>query len=464
MGRRETADGYRGIWWWDTPADNEYKFVYYSGGFATYTAKHIPLAYYSDTAHKTFFCYGGTYRDRNRILAMVSYYDHATGTVPRPTILMDKGTADAHDNPVLMLDDKGYIWVFVSAHGTVRPAYIFKSEEPYSVDAFQCVQRTNFSYPQPWHIHGRGFLFLHTRYLGGRYLYTQTSLDGANWSEPRALSKIRHGHYQVSWRAGKRVGTAFNHHPVRMPGPPRTNLYYLQTDDFGETWKNAGGERMDLPLECPRNGAIVHDCEREDLQVFVKDLNFDAHGHPVILFLTSRGMETGPENDPRVWMTMRWTGDAWMKREAFRSDNNYDAGGLHVETDGTWRIIAPTETGPQPYNTGGEVAVWISGNEGDTWEKIRLATGNSRYNHTYVRRPVNAHPEFYAFWADGHARQQSESRLYFCNSTGEHVFRLPSLMSGDHQKPGRVVALTDAEAPENADEAGSGRYTGKAER
>ena len=213
---------------------------------------------------------------------------------------------------------------------------------------------------------------------------------------------------------------------------------------------------MDLPLECPRNGAIVHDFEREDLQVFVKDLNFDAQGHPVILILTSRGMETGPENDPRVWMTVRWTGDAWMIREAFRSDNNYDAGGLHVETDGTWRIIAPTETGPQPYNTGGEVAVWTSGNEGDTWEKTRLATGNSSYNHTYVRRPVNAHPEFYAFWADGHARQQSESRLYFCNSTGEHVFRLPSLMSGDRQKPARVVPLKDAEAPENAGEAGSG--------
>ena len=218
MGKRETADGYRGIWWWDTPAENEYKFVYYSGGFATYTAKHIPLAYYSDVAQKTFFCYGGTYRDRNRILAMVSCYDHATGTVPRPTILMDKGTADAHDNPVLMLDDEGYIWVFVSAHGTARPAYIFRSRDPYSVDAFQCVRKTNFSYPQPWHIHGRGFLFLHTRYAGGRFLYMHTSPDGLNWSEPRALSKIpprplpgqlarRHpGRHRVQLPSGQEAG------------------------------------------------------------------------------------------------------------------------------------------------------------------------------------------------------------------------------------------------------------------
>ncbi len=445
MGKCDTDDGYRGIWWWDTPADNEYKYVYYSGGFATYTAKHIPLAYYSETAHKTYFCYGGTYRDKNQILAMVSCYDHATGTVPRPTILMDKGTADAHDNPVLMLDDEGHIWVFVSAHGTARPAFIFKSDEPYSVGAFECVTETNFSYPQPWHVQDHGFLFLHTRYLGGRFLYAQTSSDGRDWSPPRALSKIRHGHYQVSWRAGKRVGTAFNFHPVKKPGPPRTNLYYLQTDDFGKTWKNAAGTDMDLPLAKPRNDAMVHNYEQEGLQVFVKDLNFDAHGNPVILILTSRGMETGPHNDPRIWTTLRWTGDEWEARPAFPSDNNYDTGGLHIEPDGTWRIIAPTETGPQPYNTGGEVAVWTSGNEGAAWEKTRLTTRCSKYNHTYVRRPVNAHPEFYALWADGHTRQPSDSRLYFCNRSGDSVFRLPPLMTGDHHRPEKVVPLGHSE-------------------
>ena len=32
-------------------------------------------------------------------LHMVSYYDHASGTVPRPRILLNKHTDDAHDNP-----------------------------------------------------------------------------------------------------------------------------------------------------------------------------------------------------------------------------------------------------------------------------------------------------------------------------------------------------------------------------
>ena len=433
-------DGYRGIWTHkgSPPSDDEYKFVHYSGGFGTYCAKHMPIAYYAEEVGKTFFCYGGTRKDKRQILIMVSYYDHATGTVPRPTILMDKGTDDAHDNPVIMLDDAGYVWVFPSAHGTARPAYIFKSLQPYSVDAFEVVQETNFSYPQPWYIKGQGFLFLHTRYTSaGRLLHWMTSRDGKQWSEPKVLARMEMGHYQISWRCGKKVATAFNYHPEKMlPNDiRRTNLYYLETDDFGRTWKSAEGETVTTPLEMVANNALVHEYESEDLRVYVKDLNFDGDGNPVILYITSRGAHTGPQNDPRTWTVAHWSENRWHIREAMVSDNNYDTGCLHIEEDGTWRIIGPTETGPQPYNTGGEVAVWTSSDQGRAWTRQRMVTGNSPYNHTYVRRPVNAHPDFYAFWADGHTRRVSESRLYFCNAKGDRALRLPYDMTGETQSP-----------------------------
>ena len=433
-------DGYRGIWSYRGSAvsNDEYKYVHYSGGFATVFAKHIPMACYAKEVNKTFFCYGGTRKNKSQILISVSYYDHSAGTVPRPTILMDRGTDDGHDNPVLVLDDDGFVWVFVNAHGTARSAFIYKSREPLAVDSFELIQETNFSYAQPWHIEGKGFLFLHTRYVGGkRFLHWMTSRDGVEWSEPKLLSKVALGHYQISWPHGRKVGTAFYYHPhKRLPNDMRrTNLYYLGTDDFGSTWRNAQGEPVDLPLEKAVNRALVHDYEAEDLRVYMKDMNYDAHGHPVILYLTSRGAHSGPQNDPRTWTTARWTGDEWEIRPAMVSGNNYDTGCLHVEPDGTWRIIGPTETGPQPYNTGGEVAVWTSGDQGRTWAKERMVTRNSAYNHTYVRRPLNAHPDFYAFWADGHARQHSESRLYFCDQSGQRVFRLPSVMTQETQKP-----------------------------
>jgi hypothetical protein len=83
--------------------------------------------------------------------------------------------------------------------------------------------------------------------------------------------------------------------------------------------------------------------------------------------------------------------------------------------------------------------MWVSSDQGQTWKMTRQLTRNSPRNHTYVRRPVNAQPEFYALWADGHARRPSESRLYFCNRAGD-VFVLPAQMAADSARPERLAA------------------------
>jgi hypothetical protein len=41
---------------------------------------------------------------------------------PRPAVLLDKKTSDAHDHPTLALDASGHLWVFSNAHGTSRPS------------------------------------------------------------------------------------------------------------------------------------------------------------------------------------------------------------------------------------------------------------------------------------------------------------------------------------------------------
>ncbi|HXG11121.1 MAG TPA: BNR-4 repeat-containing protein [Gemmataceae bacterium] len=433
-GRRPMDDGYRGIWYFNQPSKDEYKYKY-SGGFATYPQQHIPIAYYSKEANKTFFCYGGTVKGKRELLHMVSYYDHATGKVPRPTILLNKKTDDAHDNPTLMLDDQGHIWIFSSAHGTARPAYIHRSKKPYAIDEFEQVLETNFSYPQPWHLPGHGFLFLHTRYSPGRNLFWMTSADGLTWNQPQPLARMVQGSYQISWRDGTRVGTAFDYHPQGGGLNARTNLYYLETRDGGKTWRTVEGKVVQTPLTTPDNPALVHDYEKEKRLVYLKDLAFDGDGNPVILYLTSKGYQSGPANDPRTWHTARWTGDRWEIRPFTTSDHNYDHGSLYIEPDGTWRIIAPTDPGPQRYGTGGAMVLWTSVDQGQTWKKVKQLTYDRHRNHTYARKPVHAHPDFYALWADGDVWQPSESCLYFTNKTGDHVWRLPPVMTDDFAQP-----------------------------
>jgi hypothetical protein len=432
--RRPVADGYRGIWYSIGASKDEFKYKY-SGGFATYPQQHIPIAYYAKEVNKTFFCFGGTLKDKRELLHMVSYFDHATGKVPRPTVLLNKKTADAHDNPTLMLDDTGYIWIFSSSHGTSRPSYIHRSTKPYAIDAFEQVLEANFSYAQPWYLPGHGFLFLHTRYSPGHNLFWMTSADGREWAKPQPLARIAQGHYQVSWRDGARVATAFDYHPQKGGLDARTNLYYLETRDQGKTWCTVQGQAVETPLTKTDNPALVHDYESEKLLVYLKDLAFDGEGRPVVLYLTSKGHQAGPANDPRTWQTARWTGDRWDIRPFTTSDHNYDHGSLYIEADGTWRIIAPTEPGPQPYGTGGAMVLWTSTDQGQTWKKVKQLTHDDRRNHTHARRPVNAHPDFYALWADGDARQPSESSLYFTNKTGDHVWRLPPVMTEDFARP-----------------------------
>lgn len=437
-------DGYRGIWYYNQPSHDEYVYKY-SGGFATYPQQQAPIAIYSKAANKTFFCYGGTLKGKNELLHMVSYFDHATGKVPRPTVLLNKRTDDAHDNPVLSIDEDGYIWIFSSAHGTSRPSFIHRSVRPFSIDDFELIQETNFSYSQPWFIPGKGFLFLHTRYrqaaegrFGGRALYWMTSPNGRDWSQPQLLAFALQGHYQISWPHGNRVGTAFNVHPPPLGLNQRTNLYYLETSDMGRTWTTVTGKRVGTPITSEDNAALVRNYRSEGLLVYLNDIQYDGHGRPVIVYLTSKGYESGPKNGPRVWHTARWTGKEWVFLPIATTDHNYDHGSLYLEANGAWRFVAPTGPGPQAYATGGEIEVWESADDGKSWRCMRLLTRNSRFNHTYVRRPLNAHPDFYALWADGNAFAPSESRLYFANRDGD-VFQLPDAMLQEFEQPRRII-------------------------
>jgi len=476
----QKADGYRGIWYANQPSGDEYAYKY-SGGLGTYCAKHQPFAVYCPQVDKTFFCYGGTTADSNRrLLHMVSYYDHKTHTVPRPTILLDKKTGDAHDNPVIAVDDSGYIWIFSTSHGTSRPSYIHRSKRPYDIGEFELVDATrldgdhrvpidNFSYMQAWHVPDRGFICFFTRYgyPAARTILCMTSSDGIEWSTWQRLAAIDEGHYQISAVGRNRAGSAFNYHPQGKGLNWRTNLYYIETPDFGQSWQTAEGTALSLPLTEVDNAALVHDYAAEGLNVYMKDIVFDEHDRPVILYITSKGYESGPQNDPRTWTTARWTGGRWDIRPAFTSDNNYDMGSLWIDGDGsghddgrganvddsdvrggdddekdrdgghTWRIIAPTKPGPQPYNPGGEVVMWLSTDQGRSWTEEKQLTTDSKFNHTYVRRPTGAHPDFYAFWADGHGRQASESSLYFCDRAG-NVRILPRHMEGKTAVPERL--------------------------
>ena len=429
-------NGYRGIWF-DLGQTSEYGSKY-SGGLGTYTAKHCPTAIYVEEAQKTFFVYGGTtHRDERRLLSMIGSYDHSTGLVSKPTVVHDKQNVnDPHDNPSLSMDGEGYLWVFVSGRGRHRPGFKYRSKAPYIIDSFDQISEEEFTYPQPWYIPNQGFLHLFTKYTKGRELYWSISKDTQNWTNDQKLAGMG-GHYQISRRIGSRVITAFNYHP-KGNVDKRTNLYFLETSDLGKTWKTVDNQTVLPPLTQTNHSSLVKDYQADSRLVYLKDITVDANGHPVILHITSDHHQPGPHTCQREWSIAQWDGAEWNLSVITRAWHNYDMGSLYVEPDRTWRLIAPISPGPQRHGTGGEMAMWLRPAKTKQWDHIRSITEESPRNHGYARRPLNAHPDFYAFWADGNPDQLTPSFLYFINKNGTGLWRLPYTMSKDSEKPTRI--------------------------
>ncbi|MGN0188068.1 MAG: BNR-4 repeat-containing protein [Candidatus Cryptobacteroides sp.] len=438
----KTIDGYRGIWF-DLGQASDYGSKY-SGGLGTYTMKHIPMSIYAPEVDRTYFVYGGT-PDENRkyLLCMIGCYDHRTHRLQKPRVIMDKGilgVADPHDNPTLQIDRDGRIWVFVSGRGNTRPGVRYRSVNPYDITSFEYVNESVMAYPQVMYHKDKGFFLFFTRYDGTRQLFWQTSEDGVEWSDYRQLASIKEegdknsGHYQISNICGTKLCTAFNRH-INGNVDTRTNVYFVQSTDLGHTWTTADGSPVEVPVTQWDSNCLVRDYQNTDQthNCYIKDLNFDPSGNPVILYVTSHNHKTGPEGGTRMWHTLHWTGTQWEESIITTSTHCYDSGSLWIEGQ-DWVVIAPTDAGPTYWGAGGEVVKWRSSDQGETWVREKNLTYGSALNNTYMRRPWNCADGFYSFWADGDPDRFTRSSLYFCDKSGK-VWRMPYSFTSEWTDP-----------------------------
>lgn len=440
----EAVSGYRGIWF-DLGQATDYGSKY-CGGLGTYTMKHIPMAIYSSEADRTYFVYGGTpAEDKKYLQCMIGCYDHTTGMLQKPRVVMDKGmdgVIDPHDDPTIQVDKDGYLWVFVSGRSTKRKGRVYKSVNPHDITAFEMVSEFTMAYPQIMYHPDRGFFFFFTRYDGTRQLFYQSSTDGRNWTSYKQLASIKNGsetksgHYQISNICGDKLCTAFNRH-LNGNVDTRTSVYYVQSSDWGQTWTTVDGQPVTVPVTKRDANCLVVDYESQGKNCYIKDLNFDTQGNPVIIYVISDNHKTGPEGGTREWFSLYWNGSAWEKTKITESTHCYDSGSIWIEGD-VWTIIAPTTPmpagDPRYWGAGGEVVEWTSVDKGKTWIRSKQMTHNSERNHTYIRRPFFADHDFWAYWADGNTDKFSKSCLYFSTKAGK-IYRMPYNMTEEWQKP-----------------------------
>jgi hypothetical protein len=352
----------------------------YSGGFATYSAHHTPVAVqYNGSRYYTF-----SDNSMGGLKIKVKRNDGPAVTVAHLRYI------DPHRNASLSVDSSGYLYLYIAARGNNEPSLTYRSREPESL-RFEQLEQNTFAYPQPWHINGDQVV-LFSNYevvdnLAGklRTLYVNS---------PECSQKlVEGGHYQVSYYDGNRLFSFYNWTPEGRV-TTRHNLYYIESSDGGCTWQNAERQALELPLSENNEQALLYKTQPENL--YPVDA-YVLNGKPAALFIQS---DTGsPRRGPYDLYVWR----SGVKEFVTQVGHQYNTGFMYEE-NGREFIVTPT-LGVKDF-AGGRIGLFERVN--GQWTLIDEINDGGNYN--YIRRVYNGGGE--AILTEAASDKESPALLY----------------------------------------------------
>ncbi|MGM0906954.1 MAG: BNR-4 repeat-containing protein [Pseudomonadota bacterium] len=352
----------------------------YSGGVATYSAHHTPIAIHHNG---------------------ISYYLFSDNTEGGLKIKLKRNNENAvlidhlryidpHRNASLSIDDDGYIYVYISARGNNEPSLTYRSKEPESL-RFEQLEQSTFAYPQPWHVEGEQVV-LFSNYEVAENLAGKLRTLYVN--SPECSQKlVEGGHYQVSYYDGNRLFSFYNWTPEGRV-TTRHNLYYIESSDGGCTWQNAGRQALELPLNEDSEHALLYKTQPENL--YPVDA-YVLNGEPAALFIQSENASPrrGPY-DLYVWRN-------GVKEFVTQVGHQYNTGFMYEE-NGREFIVTPT-LGLKDF-AGGRIGLF----ERVDGEWVLADEINDGGNYNYIRRVYNGGGE--AILTEAASDKESPALLY----------------------------------------------------
>ncbi|MBN2293628.1 MAG: BNR-4 repeat-containing protein, partial [Pirellulales bacterium] len=372
----------------------------YSGPMATYCAWHRPMAVHAPGENKTFFVFGNS-----RNSPAISFYDHAGKTFARPVVLGTNPNGDAHRNPTLLIDEKGYLYVFYGAHG--HPSHVVRSAAPYDISKWEKMAEIEDrnTYPQPWQLK-QGELFVSYRGNPQDWYYRKSTDGAVSWQPPVKLIEHKgNSIYAVtvaeSGTYPRKIHIAWERMGGGTPEEIRTkalwarryNVYYACSDNGGSTWRRSDGSKYQLPIT-ETAAEKIHDSGERG--VWLKDIQLGPCGKPYMLFI-----DADVHTYESKWKVARSEENRWRISDVTTGDHMYDGGALLILGSDDIRVYAPT-TAVQDHEDGGEIEEWRSVDGGDSWTNSRHITSGSKLSHNHVKTVFNQRQgDFRMMWNYG---------------------------------------------------------------
>ncbi|WP_141096234.1 hypothetical protein [Lacimicrobium sp. SS2-24] len=341
----------------------------------------------------------------NAVGTFLARYNHASKKVSKPLLLHAKHTDDPHDNAVLNFDNDGNLYVLIAGREVRRSSLMFFIESPdqhsrfaadeliirdispdnldyrgYAPSGLIAPPFTPVSYPHLLNT-TEGLRLVFTLYCNGNHKNQCAKTTRQIWSakiafdpngddkatiiDPVPLAAYQ-GHYFMA-RVGENrrdIGLVFNYHPEGEVSQ-RTNLYYLFSNDAGESWQYFHpdtGEPLSaqelLPLTSPSElklvAALEYDFKDKVKQrIYLKDLHLTGEGsamNPAALFtLTSGAAQHEPtlSEGHRLMLSYRSQREWQHQTVTDHVDHNYSTGFLFRSDLQEYQVFFP---GTRPGN------------------------------------------------------------------------------------------------------------------
>ncbi len=402
------------------------------------TIQHPSGEYYKGT---TYLAYQGpkedpyvcAYNHRTKVWSgPVKAWTSALGKTPNPKY-PDK--IDNHGRPALIVDGKGYIHLIFGGHGgesdqgnnslgsygSGRQTHLV-SKKPGDISSWEILDNippfgtySQFIKMSNNHI----YLFYRHGPHQSDWVYQKSIDNGRTFASPVSILKHKpqkeNPKIYDTWYAWFQEGpdntvtSSFNYHPCSYSlehTSLRVNEYAMKMNTVDDTWENAKGEKLTMPLtkESADSLTMVFDSKGEKTRLGTNLA--DSHGNPHLYFRYN-------SKSPAIFYS-GWTGKGWQTSTINPPEYTFNDGDLIFENEDRTRFFASYSL--MDHN---EVGWWNSKDHGLTWEKEApmLSSTEATYEMSALIR--NAHPDARVIVAETPVNPEGKySKLYLLGNSG----------------------------------------------
>ncbi len=371
----------------------------------------------------------------------VGYYDHDTRQIVSRTIFNDL-EIDDHDNPSILIDEKGYLLVFFNTHGGPEGLYFIRSRIPEDVSQWHDGKllklndptqleygRETYTYSNPVLLRDEiNRIYLFWRGIDGKPTYATSDNNGATWSEgkifclPERTYSFRRPYVKISSNGKDKI------HIALTDGHPRNesenSIYYMYIK--GGAFYRANGEmirKVGTDPHQPRDMDVVYDGQVTGEKAWIWDIAEDAQGNPVLVYARF------PNDTNHHYGYARWDGEQWINHTLVNSGSWFPEtmeGEQEREPNYSGGIVLDQEDPSVVYlsvnrDSVFEIERWQTGNGGKSWKVEAITSGSTKDNV----RP----------FAVRGADQENPLQLLWMQNTRYMHYQYPGMLKGVYDRP-----------------------------